>query len=496
MFTRRQPHGRGRRQRRAAAGLVAIAAAVMFAAQWPGPAAHASDSTPRLHASSSSHPGWVKYYIVQPPTGQQSEDLYHIAVQTLGNGSLATTIFELNQGRLQPGGGRLQDPEVIKPGWILVLPLTASGPGVRFGPLSAGTASATVSPAPLSSSQAALDTTAARQPWYLISKHTAVVAGMSLIALLLAVGLVAAGGRRRNARVTRSPHGRHVLTPLAPPRRPAESTLSALGTTGFSELRRPGHPGRQLALAGPTAIYAPASPSSPAYLLPAAARPDGPGQPDRSDPGMPAHDHEVAFGDDRIHVVLAEAPDAAREGQRRNGHTRLRPTPYLLWTPRPGDTPGGGAAFACLGTGAAGALFIDIGAAPGAVAIGGDDDAAVRLAESIAHQLCAAPAADQRCAVVVIGDTLPAPPPSAATWLASLPELIGPARPPHGSGDGTEVIFCRSSPKGDMVWLARYVSRARHRVIPVVLASIPDAPWSFTAQPSRHPDESLQSVIA
>jgi len=195
MFTRRQPPGRGRRQRRTAAGLFTLAA-VMFTAQWPGPAAYASDSTPRLHATSSSHPGWVRYYIVGRPGDHQNDDLYEIAVKTLGNGNLATTIFKLNQGRLQPGGGRLQDPSVIKPGWILVLPRTASGPGVRFGPLPGLTASATISPQPLSSSQAADGTaTARRQPWYLISKRAAVV-GVILIALLLGPGwrLPAGGG--------------------------------------------------------------------------------------------------------------------------------------------------------------------------------------------------------------------------------------------------------------------------------------------------------------
>jgi hypothetical protein len=497
MFTRRQPRGRGHRQRRAAAGLAALAAAVVLTAPWPGPAAHASDSTPRLPASSPPHRGWVRYYVVQPPGDHYSEDLYGIAVKTLGNGSLAATIFRLNQGRLQPGGGRLQDPEVIRPGWILVLPGTASGPGVRFGPRPAVTGPA--APSPPSGSRATVGATAASQPRHLISQPAAVVAGVILLALLLAAGLAAAVGRRRKARVSRAPHSRHGLAPLAqlapgPP--PGGSTPSAVETARFPALSMPDQPGGRLAGPAPAAISGPPRPARPEYLLPAAAHPAGPGQPDRSDPGMPAQDHEVAFGDDRIHVVLAGVPAGAREGQPRNGHAGLRPAPYLLWTSRPGDTPDGGVAFACLGTGAAGALFVDIGAAPGAVAVGGDDAAAVRLAESIAHQLCAAPAAGRGCAVVVIGDTLPAPPPSAAAWVASLRELTGPAWPPPGSGDRTEVIFCRSTPKEHMLWLAGYVSRARHRVIPVVLASTPDAPWSFTAQPSRHPDESPHSVIA
>jgi hypothetical protein len=500
MFPRRQPHGRGHRQRRAAASLAALAAAVALTAPWPGAAAHASDSTPRLHAYSPSHRGWVKYYIVQPPTDQHSEDLYEIAAKALGNGRLAATIFRLNQGRLQPDGGRLQDPEVIRPGWVLVLPATASGPGVRFGPRPAVTGAPTASPPP-GRARVAGSPTAAGQPRHQIAEHAAVVAGVILVALLLAAGLVLAGRRRRKARVTRSPHSGHALAPpapLAPGLPPGASPPSpprAL-TARFPALGIPGQPAGLLARPAPAAIDGPARPPSPGRVLPAAPRPDGPGQPDRGDPGMAAQDHEVAFADDRVHVVLAGVPAGARDGRPRNGSAGRRPAPYLVWTSRPGDTPDGGVAFACLGTGAAGALFVDIDAAPGAVAIGGDDAAAVRLAESIAHQLCAAPAAGRRYLVVVIGDTLPAPPPAAAAWVASLQELAGPARQPAGSGDRTEVVFCRSTPKEDMLWLAGYVSRARHRVVPVVLASTPDAPWSFTAQPSRHPDESPHSVIA
>jgi hypothetical protein len=491
MFPRRQPRGRGHRRRRAAAGLAALAAAVVCTAPWPGPAAQASDSTPRLHASPPSHRGWVRYYVVQPPRDHHSEDLYEIAAKTLGNGSLATAIFRLNQGRLQPAGGRLQDPAVIRPGWILVLPPTASGPGVRFGPRSAVTGS----PAP-GRSRAPRGPSAASQARSRIGTPAVVAAGVILIVLLLGAGLVLARLRRRKARVTRSPHPTHAVAPPAPPGLPPGGSPPRALTARFPALRIPGQPAGQLARPAPAAIDGRDGPSSPTSVLPAAARPDGPCQPDRGAAGMPAQDHEVAFGDDRIHVVLAGVPAGARDGRPRNGSAGFRLAPYLLWTSRPGDTPDGGVAFACLGTGAAGALFVDIGAAPGAIAIGGDDAAAVRLAESIAHQLCAAPAADRRRAVVVVGDTLPAPPPFAATWVASLHELAGPAWPPPGSGDRTEVIFCRSTPKEDMLWLAGYVSRASHRVIPVVLASTPDAPWSFTAQPSRHPDESRHSVIA
>ena len=44
-------------------------------------------------------------------------------------------IFNLNKGPLQPNGQRLESPHSVEPGWILLLPPGASGPGVHFGPL-------------------------------------------------------------------------------------------------------------------------------------------------------------------------------------------------------------------------------------------------------------------------------------------------------------------------------------------------------------------------
>jgi len=65
--------------------------------------------------------------------------------------------------------------------------------------------------------------------------------------------------------------------------------------------------------------------------------------------------------------------------------------------------------------------------------------AAVRLAESIAHQLCLAAASGRPCIAVVVGSALPD--------------------------------------------------------VPVVLADLPDAPWSFTAEPSLRPAAGLHSAI-
>jgi hypothetical protein len=44
--------------------------------------------------------------------------------------------------------------------------------------------------------------------------------------------------------------------------------------------------------------------------------------------------------------------------------------------------------------------------------------------------------------------------------------------------------------------LARYVDSAPCRVVPLILADLPDAPWSFTAHQSPHPAEVLQPVVS
>lgn len=441
---------------------------------WGAPAASASvrPARPpaRAHtAPAPSHQGWVKYYIVQPPSHGHKEFLYEIAVKTLGNGNLASEIFTLNQGRLQPGGGRLESPTAIQPGWILVLPATASGAGVHYGPLPAVSPppapSVTASPAPLTPvrtrHQHRPAITAARRAWSLpVSQRMTVAGGASLIVLLLAAGLAIVLRRRRKVAAGSRPRGRKVTAPSAPgPRAEGPATAPDGGDLQWPDyLALSNHPARPDS-AGPGSV-------TPTVILEAAA--------------APAREHDVAFGDDRIHVVLAGTRSAGRNGQPGHGHT---PAPCLAWTPLPYDIPDGGRAFACLGAGEDGYLFVDLAGAPGMVAIGGDGQAAVRLAESIAHQLCTAFAAGGNCRVVVIGNALP-PPPGAAR-IAGLRDLEPALR---GPADGLTVVFCPPGSSQDMRMLARYASDAGHPVVPVVLGSLPDAPWSFTVRPVPQPD--------
>lgn len=124
---------------RIASVLLAIFAALTVAAA----------ATPPAAAQSAAGPSYVKYYIVQSAFDGQPEDLAEIAARFLGSTSRSTEIFDLNKGVPQPGGGELTNPAIIDPGWVLVPPWDAVGPGVQYGVRP--TTPPAVSPAPATS---------------------------------------------------------------------------------------------------------------------------------------------------------------------------------------------------------------------------------------------------------------------------------------------------------------------------------------------------------
>ena len=81
--------------------------------------------------------------IVQP-----GDTLWDIAARHLGNGERYTQIVDMNAGRTQPDGGRLIHPDLIRPGWILVLPDPVAAPPSPSpspaAPLAAGPAAPSV----------------------------------------------------------------------------------------------------------------------------------------------------------------------------------------------------------------------------------------------------------------------------------------------------------------------------------------------------------------
>jgi hypothetical protein len=82
---------------------------------------------PQAHAAPNSD----KMYLVKPPVGRFHESLWEIANNHLGDGRRYREIFELNKERVQPDGSKLTIASLIRPGWMLLMPKDAHGPGIQ-----------------------------------------------------------------------------------------------------------------------------------------------------------------------------------------------------------------------------------------------------------------------------------------------------------------------------------------------------------------------------
>ena len=218
----------------AAVAVIVTMASFVLSAEPALAALAAGNSAVQRVAPASSPAVKVKYFVVPRPRKGSAQTLSQIAARTLGDGSRYPQIFALNKGRLQPGGGRLENPRVIEPGWILRLPASASGPGVHFGPLPAVTAPAAGRPArsrtagpPPSSPHS----TAAKP------RPSASLAGQFLLLGVLLIVVMAAvwffsPGRRRGT--TRRPSTRQPST-----RQPSRPRFSWQNTSRGSHARGP-----------------------------------------------------------------------------------------------------------------------------------------------------------------------------------------------------------------------------------------------------------------
>jgi hypothetical protein len=82
-------------------------------------------------APAHTAPNSDKMYLVNPPVGRFHESLWEIAQNHLGDGRRYHEIFELNSGRIQPDGSKLTIASLIRPGWELLMPKDAHGPGIQ-----------------------------------------------------------------------------------------------------------------------------------------------------------------------------------------------------------------------------------------------------------------------------------------------------------------------------------------------------------------------------
>jgi hypothetical protein len=249
-----------------------------------GPAVAATVAGVQAPASGAAAPAKVKYYIVPPAARGSVPTLYGIAAATLGNGSLFMEIFNLNKGRLQPNGQRLENPQSVEAGWILLLPRGASGPGVHDGPLPT-TAKATSRPAhrtaPRSQARAAAGPQAASAGH---GSGTAAEASIGVALLVFAVAGLGLVLRRR--RLTGAGNQR----PLTHAGAPAPGSDWVRGLAADTPGSAPAPEGAAPGAGGPDWPY-PDHPSWPADNPGGALTPDHPSWP-ASDIGGPLADDD------------------------------------------------------------------------------------------------------------------------------------------------------------------------------------------------------------
>lgn len=314
---------------------VTLVVTAVFAAPWAVLVASASSARAQSLTPASPSPAPVKFYIVPPARNGHAESLFDIAAKTLRDGSRYIQIFNLNVGRLQPNGERLENPRVIEPGWILQLPADAAGPGVHFGPLPGPAPSPTASASHRPSRPGSAGAPAPHSPLGWLGTGSAIVVGGVLV-VLTATGLaVRFRRRRRTPAAGRRRHG-GAKRPGAPAsRRTAPAATAGLSTRAAST-HDTGPRWQQVPSEsswpdwGPPPELHPDHPSAPVprVRVPASrwespATPPG-GAPDRGQrwsaqptrtPSAAAQTHaEVAFGDGWPPAVLTEAPAIRWEG--------------------------------------------------------------------------------------------------------------------------------------------------------------------------------------
>lgn len=419
--------------------VVVFAAAVLAVSLPPQPGWSAPSGGPAQPARTHrATPGTtvVKYYVVTSPADGQREYLYGIASRVLGNGNRYKEIFDLNKDRLQPDGDRLTDPLVLKPGWILVLPPDASGPGVRTGQLpavsTAPTGAATPSVAAAAPPPAATEPGDADTMWRWIAAVSAALA-------LIMVGIrLRVRARLRQAAV---PAPGLATSPPALPNSASPALAlpaSAPPTSSAPVLALPASAGSARSDPAPTGA-GPASPS-PQDGLELSAELIGHGQP--------------------VAVSLIGSRAKARA---------------FTWVAGDAEPPVG-AAPALLGEQGGRRLYVDLALAPDVVTVVGGLPESQRYARELATLLSAA-----GVEVAVLGDALGSPAPAGCRRITAMP---GPVATGEAHGP-VSVVFCAEPDATERRQARDLCARGDGRVVPILLGAVPRSRWSMRVDPVR-----------
>ncbi|WP_432571169.1 LysM peptidoglycan-binding domain-containing protein [Kineococcus sp. SYSU DK005] len=463
--------GPGRSAAPAAHGTEAGAARSAPAAQAPGaqgptaqgPAASADAGWPAADPAPAA--GGLVSYVVQPPHGRHHDCLWDIAERTLGDPLRYREVFELNRDRVQPDGSRLVDADLIRPGWVLLLPADAVGAGPAVPLLPAPAPAPVAAPAvpaahahAASSADAALPGPAAQQV------PGAVARGALSGGLLLAGVLSALSGR------TRGRGGDEVVEHVrlaadAPRARFLDTALRALAA---------GRAAAGLPLPEVVAAHL----SADELVLHLGTRPEG------AAAVPPAPWTVLEGGAWRVaRADLPAAPPAGAPAGAPGGEGAAAPYPALV------DVAGSGEHE----------VLVDLESAPGLIAVGGRAEAARDVVTSMAVELATNAWSDGvDVHLVGFGDQLSVLAPGNLTAHAALDALLELLEARHGrTGRGGDLLAGRLAreagrPRPTVVAvsgrpapaqvqrLVRLTAGGRTPVAVLCVGDVPEASWRFS----------------
>ncbi|WP_432497992.1 LysM peptidoglycan-binding domain-containing protein [Kineococcus auxinigenes] len=422
-----------------------------------------ADPTARVPAGAAAEAGWVSTatapagpgglvgHVVQPPNGRHHDCLWDIAERTLGDPLRYREIFELNKDRVQPDGSRLLDADLIRPGWVLLLPADAVGAGAPV-PVAPAPAPAPA-PQPVPAVPAAPVAAAVGDG---TPESSDVVSKAALSGGLLLAGVLAALSGRARGRSGEEVVEHVRLAADVPRARFLDTALRALAA--------------DRAAAGlPLPDVVAAHLSADELVLHLGARPDGPAA------VPPAPWTVLAAGAWR--VARADLPENPSAGP------AAAPYPALV------DVAGSGEHE----------VLVDLESAPGLVAVGGRSDAARDVVTSMAVELATNSWSDGvDVHLVGFGDELSALTPGNLTAHVALDPLLdrlevrheAPSRPEDllagrlardAGRPRPTVVALSGRPAPEQVRrLTRLTTGGRTPVAVLCVGDVPEASWRFS----------------
>ncbi|MET7666604.1 hypothetical protein [Micromonospora luteifusca] len=395
----------------------------------------------------------VPYWVVPGEPGTPSElTLPGVADRVLGDSHRWQELYELNKGRVQPDGLVLTDPgQEIRAGWVFVLPEGAASGEIRIGAPPTAVPPANQRPDPPPGDQQPASPSAGQQAG-------AAAAGQPQPAATSAAPPTATE-ERRASRIL----GLH----------PVVAVLLGVGVL--------------LVLAAAALVPLLLRRRRPVTVAPPSAPPDSRAVLDRAVRQLATQaDHAQVYaaliGPDRVSLRLAPAlPQAPPPWQARQGGAIWEAPSWQL--DQSGDGRSGLPLLATVGTVGGELAVVNLGRAPGIVALTGDEATAMRIASAFLDEISRDPATT----ITLVG-----PPPQlwSSPGRIHVTADVRVAVPPAGgtvdasSSGGLRdhlVLVTASIPPAEVERLGALAAVSGNSAAVLVVGEVPNAAWRFEA---------------